>query len=208
MSSFFDKITKAVGDITKKVEDSGVIDDLKDLVSGDDSPSMSTAHEVSTTADEAVTAVEPSGSGGPRGWEGAVARAGLDPMSLLTPAELGAMIDLPLDHSYEQFEDEWFGVTWTTRANGGPYVEARFTHGYTDGSPVDVPGVWQYVTGEVGANQPVAVVGAEATADDLDTVYVNAGRSVFYVVSGSLPEGRATRDLHIAVATAVVSKLS
>lgn len=202
MAGFFEKLTKAVGDITKKVEESGIADDLKDLVSGDEDAASSAAASAEGSAASAGSDEEPSD------WSSAVARAGFDPMDLLTPAEVDAVLGLGLDHSYQQMDDEWFGTTWTSKRGGGPYVEVRFTHGYTDGSPVDLPGIWTFVTDEVGARPLAGITGAEAVIDDLDTVYVRAPRSVFYVVSGGLPEGRSVQEVHVALATAVVAALS
>lgn len=210
MARFFDKLTKAVGEITKKVEESGIVDDLKDLVGGDDDSSTN-----ADAADDssATTAAEGSvgslgGDEGPHGWAEAVERAGLDPMQLLTPQQMDSVVGLGLDHSYEQMDDEWFGVTWTTRTGGGPYVEARFTHGYIDGSPVDLPGMWSFVNEGIGAVTPIDVVGADAVIDDSETVWARTNSSLFYVVSGGLPTGRSTRDLHVAVADAVAAALS
>ncbi|MCP3972895.1 MAG: hypothetical protein GY720_00210 [bacterium] len=200
MASLFDRISKAVGDLTKKVEDSGVIDDIKDLV-GSDSSSESTA------ADSAAAPSSPSGSA-PSRWQAAVERAGVDPMTLLTPQAVGAAVGLDFDHSYEQLEDEWFGVTWTSKSGGGPYVDARFTHGYTDGSPVDIDGVWSFVTGEAGADQPIDIDSrVEARRDKDYTAYVRTPSHLFYIVSGGLPDDRDTPTVHMAAAKAVVASL-
>ena len=109
MAGFFDKLNKAIGDISKKVEESGIVDDLKDMVSDGGSSASS-----DSAAAEQSAASTSGDSSGPSGWDGAVERAGLDPMKLLTPAEMGSVVGLGLDHSYQQMEDEWFGVTWTT----------------------------------------------------------------------------------------------
>ena len=86
-------------------------------------------------------------------------------------------------------------------------MEARFTHGYTDGSPVDVAGMWQFVTLEAGATTPADVEGATAAFDDLDTLYVKTDKSLFFVVSGGLPDGTDVRTLHLTVARAVVPEI-
>lgn len=209
MSGFFDKLTKAVGEITKKVEESGIVDDLKDLVSDGEGESTRSRDSSSATAASAAEGDSASsGDGSPHGWEGAVERAGLDPTKLLTPQQMDAVVGLGLDHSYPQMDDEWFGVTWTTQTGGGPYVEARFTHGYTDGSPVDIPGMWTFVTEETGGNAPIDVQGADAVIDELNTVYAKTASSLFYIVSGGLPEGSDVRQLHVAVAEAVVAALA
>ena len=210
MAGLFDKLAKAVGAITEKVEESGIVDDLKDLVGGEGEgragADASRSADSTTAADQEAAA---SGADeGPHGWAGAVERAGLDPMQLLTPQQMDAVVGLGLDHSYEQMEDEWFGVTWTTRSGGGPYVAARFTHGYIDGSPVDLPGMWSFVTEGVGPVTPIEVTSADAVIDDSETVWVKTGSSLFFVVSGGLPAGRSARDMHVAVATAVAAALS
>ena len=206
MAGLFDRISKAVGDLTKKVEETGLLDEVKDLVSGEET----SAETVSSTAQaaETATATKSESSDVPQGWAAAVTRAGVDPMALLTPEAIGSALDQPFDHSYPQLDDEWFGVTWTTRRNGGPYVDVRFTHGYTDGSPVDVPGMWQFVTVEAGAEQVVDVDGrVEARLDDLGTLYVRTPQHLFYVLSGGLDEAVDTADLHRKAAVAIVRSL-
>lgn len=205
MAGFFDKIAKAVGDITKKVEETGIVDELKDLV-GDSSEGAASATEAAEATSADAAGADSAASDAPSGWDAAVERAGVDPMSIVTAAEMAGIIDLTLDNMYAQFDDEWFGVTWAR--TGGSYVEARFTHGYTDGSPVDLPGMWEYVRLEVGADEPIDVGdGAEARSDEYDTVYVRTPHHLFYVVSGALPDGRDTKEVHVAVAKAVLARL-
>ncbi len=200
---FLDKLSKAVSDIKEQIDESGIIDKVKEVAA----KTADTATSASSETTDQATQTE-AGDGVPDGWAGAVQRTGFDPMTLLTHAEVGRIIGLTVHESYRYFDDEWFGVVWKHDApDRHRHAEARFIHGSPDGSPPDVPGVWEYLTIEAGISDQVDLGGGVDAMRDGDSLYVNTGSTLLHLYGGGLlddPDRAATIQ---QLAKATIEKL-
>lgn len=201
-----DRLAKTVSDLKEQIDESGIIDRVKE-VAAKTVDSSATGTSAAENADAAGAATS-TGDERPDGWDAAVQRAGFNPMQLLTHAEVGAITGLEIHDSYPYFDDEWFGTIWQhDGAERDYYVEGRFIHGYTDGSPPDAPGMWEYLTIEAGITDQVDIGGGVDARRTGDSLYVNTGATVFHVYAGGLPEGSDRPSTSNQLAKAIIEKL-
>ena len=119
----FDKISKAVGDVTKAVEDSGLIEATKEAAQ---------SIQDSGVIDDVVDAAKEAGEAGKTAYHekrapgNGVPDGIADPAQLITVADINEITGLGFDHAYPYRDEEWIGTTLTfeTRENRG-YFELR-----------------------------------------------------------------------------------
>lgn len=164
---------KRLGDVAKKakdtLEESGVIDEAKALVTDAVDSVSSSASASKDSSGGASTAQVPAGV--------------VDPATLITPRDVSEVTGRRFDHQYAYRDDEWFGTTITSsdQAEQG-YFELRAGHA-DDYGGYDPHDRWQFLRTEVSPQEELDGVGDEAFRSEPDIVYFRKDDQVMHTVA-------------------------
>ena len=192
----FDKISKAVEDVTKAVEESGVIDAAKDVTESlAESGILGESAEAAGEAADADSASPHDSANVPDVPAGII-----DPALLITIEDINEITGLGFDHAYPYRDEEWIGTTLTfeTRSNRG-YFELRVGKA-PDGEVYEADGMWEFLTTEVSPQEPLEEVAPGAFRSAPDAIFFRVGNNVMHTVANFLDHEAETADWCVALA--------
>lgn len=173
---------KRLGDVAKKAKDtlenSGVIDDTQELVTGAaDSASSGASGSARST----------SGGDAPHVPDGVV-----DPATLVTPADVSQITGRRFDQQHPYRGEEWFGTTITSSDPEQGYFELRAGHAEEYGG-YDPQDRWQFLRDEVTPQQELSGIGDEAFRSEPDVLYFRKNDQVMHTVA-NFGDDRSTAE--------------
>lgn len=193
----FDKISKAVEDVTKAVEDSGVIEAAKEMTEslGESEVLRDTAGETAEGAADEAAYQDVLDQETPPIPDGIA-----DPAGLITPADFSRVTGLGPADAYPYRDEEWIGTTMTfqTKSNRG-YFELRVAKA-PDGEVFDPDGMWDFLTMEVAPQEPLGEINEGAFRSAPDTIFFRVEDTVMHTVANFVEYEANTADWCVALA--------
>ena len=167
MASFFKRLTDAAKTAKETLEDSGLLDDVKDMA----------GEAIATDASESA------GAGESPAAAQEVPAGIVDPAVLVTPADVTDVTGRRFDQQYGYWDEEWIGTTITSSdPHNQGYFEIRVGRGY-ESEPFDSADRWQFLRTEVAPQIEVPDVGAEAFRSSDDVIYFRVHDQVLHTVA-------------------------
>lgn len=188
----FDKISKAVDDAVKTVQESGVVDDVVEAArsagqsikdSGVVDDVVAASKDAAGSAKDAyqnTTKEEP-----PPLPEGVVA-----PGSLITIADVNEVTGYDYDHAYLNRDSEWISqiVSHENTSQNG-YFDIRVAKA-PDGEDFSADSIWEFLVTEVSPQDPVEGLNPGAFRSAADTIFFRHGETVIHTAANFRDDSR------------------
>lgn len=188
--SFFERLTETAKKAKRALDDSGVIEDLGDLVK---------------EAGENISSQSSDASASPQPGESPRVAGDAEIQSVLSLDEVAEITGLPFDTLHPHNDEEWAGgIYQCSDREVNDYFELRYGKA-PEGEEYDPNDMWQFLVTEVQPQIPVTGLTEGAFRSSDEIVFFRAGNNVYHT-AGKLGDDMA--DLMVALANRAVENLS